>query len=254
MNIKHEELVARLAKSGADIIAQLTPEAAHHLHMAVGVSGEAGELLDAVKKSAIYCKPIDMENVIEELGDIEFYMEGLRASLGITREQTLQANIEKLSKRYSSLSYSNEAAQERADKAEVTAPVPSASPAHYDYITRLTADHPQAGRTSLLFSLARGAISEGKRVLIVFPTDAERAHFLRHRLPEDLITLGRESENLYLLGAFNHGSFFRKVLSLGVDLILFNDADRGPKFDEDPYQKITSMYRESGEIPSIVVA
>lgn len=116
MNIKHEELVARLAKSGADIIAQLTPEAAHNLHMAVGVSGEAGELLDAVKKSAIYCKPIDMDNVIEELGDIEFYMEGLRASLGITREQTLQANIKKLSKRYASLTYTNDAAQARADK------------------------------------------------------------------------------------------------------------------------------------------
>lgn len=254
MNIKHDELVARLAKSGTDILAQLTPEAAHQLHMAVGISGEAGELLDAVKKSAIYCKPLDMENVIEELGDIEFYMEGLRARLGISREQTLQANIEKLSKRYSSLTYSNQAAQERADKEPATIPEQSAHPVHYDYITKLTADHPQAGRTSLLISLARGALSEGKRVLFVFPSDAERAHFLRHRLPEDLITLGRESERLYLLGAFNHDSFFNRVLSLGVDLILFNDADRGPKFDEDPYQRITSMYRQTGEIPSIVVA
>ena len=43
---------------------------------------------------------IDRENVIEELGDLEFYMEGVRQNLGITREETLNHNIQKLSKRY----------------------------------------------------------------------------------------------------------------------------------------------------------
>lgn len=38
--------------------------------MATGVSGEAGELLDAVKKSVVYKKPLDRENVVEELGDL----------------------------------------------------------------------------------------------------------------------------------------------------------------------------------------
>ena len=84
--------------------------------MAMGVSGESGELLDAIKKATIYRKPIDMDNVIEELGDLEFYMEGLRQGLGITREQTLEANIKKLSVRYASLSYSDQQAQDRADK------------------------------------------------------------------------------------------------------------------------------------------
>jgi len=116
MDITHPELVAALAKPGDQIVSSLTAEAAHMLHMAVGISGEAGELLDAVKKAAIYCKPIDRENVIEELGDLEFYMEGLRQGLGITREVTLAANIAKLSIRYSKGSYSNEAAQARADK------------------------------------------------------------------------------------------------------------------------------------------
>lgn len=115
-DFEHHQLVQALAKPGADIVATLTPESAHLLHMAVGVSGEAGELLDAVKKAAIYVKPIDRENVIEELGDLEFYMEGLRQGLGITREETLKANIAKLSKRYASGKYSNQQAQERADK------------------------------------------------------------------------------------------------------------------------------------------
>lgn len=115
--MKHSELVKALAKSGQDIVNTLTPHNAHLLHMAVGVSGEAGELIDAVKKAAIYNKPLDRENVVEELGDIEFYLEGLRAELGITREETVEHNIQKLSKRYASLSYSDQQAQQRADKA-----------------------------------------------------------------------------------------------------------------------------------------
>lgn len=114
--ITHPQLVKALAKSGAAIAAELTAADAHRLHMAVGISGEAGELLDAVKKSAVYRKPLDRENVIEELGDLEFYMEGLRAELGITREETLEGNIAKLSKRYHSLSYSDQHAQDREDK------------------------------------------------------------------------------------------------------------------------------------------
>lgn len=119
-NIKHNEMVAALAKPGTDIIASLTPEGAHAIHMAVGISGEAGELLDAVKKHVIYNKPIDRENVIEELGDLEFYMEGLRQGFGITREETIAANIYKLAEgpnaRYKGGKYSDKAAQDRADK------------------------------------------------------------------------------------------------------------------------------------------
>lgn len=115
---RYEDMVAALAKPGAQVASALTPEAAHLWHMATGVSGEAGELLDAVKKHAIYVKPLDRANVVEELGDLEFYMEGLRASLGITREETLEANKMKLlGKRYASGSYSDAQAQARADKA-----------------------------------------------------------------------------------------------------------------------------------------
>lgn len=84
--------------------------------MVMGISGEAGELLDAVKKPTMYGKPWDRDNVIEELGDMEFYMERFRQIMGITRQQTIQHNHDKLSKRYPK-GYSNKAAAERADKA-----------------------------------------------------------------------------------------------------------------------------------------
>jgi hypothetical protein len=64
----------------------------------------------------VYGKPLDRGNVLEELGDLEFYMEGLRQGIQATREEVLRHNMAKLSKRYSSGSYSDAQAQERADK------------------------------------------------------------------------------------------------------------------------------------------
>lgn len=116
--LKHDEMVRGLCKSGDVILSELSPEDAHSIHMMMGISGEAGELLDAVKKSVIYRKPLDRQNVVEELGDLEFYMEGLRQGLGITRDETIEANIQKLGKRYAGFKYSDDSAKNRADKAE----------------------------------------------------------------------------------------------------------------------------------------
>lgn len=114
---QHAEMVTALAKSGETIREEVTGNEMHLIHMMMGVTGEAGELLDAIKKHVIYRKPLDRANAIEELGDIEFYLEGLRQGLSISRDQTLQANVEKLGKRYSGFEYSDTAAKTRADKA-----------------------------------------------------------------------------------------------------------------------------------------
>lgn len=116
--IDYADMVAKLAKPGYAIQDSLSPQKCHMIHMAVGISGEAGELLDAIKKAVIYNKPLDIENVIEELGDLEFYLEGLRQGLGITREEILANNIRKLGVRYKNLTYSDQQAQERADKTD----------------------------------------------------------------------------------------------------------------------------------------
>jgi len=116
MDITHPELVKSLVKPGRKILAEMSPSDANLTHMVIGISGEAGELLDTIKKKTIYQKELDMLNVVEELGDLEFYMEGLRQELNITRDECLIHNIMKLSKRYEKLTYSNQAAQDRADK------------------------------------------------------------------------------------------------------------------------------------------
>lgn len=114
----HSQLVSNLCKPAGDILVQLEDMDCHMIHMIMGIAGEVGELLDAIKKTVIYGKPLDPEHVIEELGDIEFYLEGLRQGLGLNRDDILQANITKLQKRYASGSYSDNEAKERADKAE----------------------------------------------------------------------------------------------------------------------------------------
>lgn len=116
MNVQYDILVKALLKSGKDIQASLTASEANLVHLALGIAGEAGEVLDAIKKAAIYNKPLDRENIIEELGDLEFYMEGLRQAIGVAREEVIEANVQKLRKRYSSGKYSDKQAQDRADK------------------------------------------------------------------------------------------------------------------------------------------
>lgn len=111
-----EKMTIALAKDGAVIKQEVTPEQANLLHMVIGASGEVGELVDAIKKHVIYQKPLDVENVKEELGDLLFYVTNLMRSVGLSFEEVLQHNVDKLSVRYSSGKYSNAQAQERADK------------------------------------------------------------------------------------------------------------------------------------------
>lgn len=110
------KMTLALAKDGDQIKRELTPEQANLLHMGVGVSTEANELLDAIKKHTIYQKPLDIKNVKEELGDLLFYMSNLMQSVNISFDDVIKHNIDKLSVRYASGKYTNEQAQQRADK------------------------------------------------------------------------------------------------------------------------------------------
>jgi NTP pyrophosphatase (non-canonical NTP hydrolase) len=86
--INHPDMVKQLAKSGEDIIKDMTPGAMHLLHMAVGISGESGELLEAILDVESF-QHVDEENVKEELGDMEFYLEGYRQEIQVLREDTI---------------------------------------------------------------------------------------------------------------------------------------------------------------------
>ena len=174
--IDHSDMVRKLAKPGQAIVESIEANEAHALHMAIGISGEVAELLEALLEEKT-------DDIIEECGDIEFYFEGLcqgtggtiaakvipvleikrdpipgliigagnlldvakRVAIykdpskwtkfpealqefrdrldelyaltpGVTRDRAIAQNISKLSKRYQSMSYSDDAAKNRADK------------------------------------------------------------------------------------------------------------------------------------------
>jgi NTP pyrophosphatase (non-canonical NTP hydrolase) len=98
---------------------QRRPNLVGMLHAVLGISGEAGELLDAIKKTAIYEKPLDVQNIVEELGDLEFYMEMMRQAIGVSRDVIVNYNINKLQKRYPD-KYTDQHAIDRKDKADAT--------------------------------------------------------------------------------------------------------------------------------------
>ena len=70
------------------------------LHMVMGISTEAGELLDAYKKHFAYGKELDVVNVGEEIADIMWYISNLCRIKGINLEEMLQRNIDRLKARY----------------------------------------------------------------------------------------------------------------------------------------------------------
>lgn len=116
---EHMNMVHYLSKPGGDILESLSPAKCHLWHAASLAATEAGEILDAVKKHVIYEKDLDRDNIIEELGDLEFAMEMIRRAINVRRDETLRKNIDKLmNKRYPN-GYTNTAAIERADKAPV---------------------------------------------------------------------------------------------------------------------------------------
>lgn len=89
------------------------------IHAALGMAGETGETVDIIKKHVIYGKDLDKNKVIEECGDILYYMAVLLDSVGSDIPDAVQKNYEKLSRRYYKGSYSNEQAIGRADKGGV---------------------------------------------------------------------------------------------------------------------------------------
>lgn len=85
-------------------------------HAGRGIASEAGEINDCLKKAIDYEQDLNMANLIEEIGDMRFYLQCLQNLYGISDQVILQANATKLSERYRNLEYSDEQAKLRRDK------------------------------------------------------------------------------------------------------------------------------------------
>ncbi len=97
-SLDYPVLSARLSEleaNGANVTQMMTA--------AFGLSAEAGEFTEVVKKIVFQGKPYNEENVFHmkrELGDICWYLAQAFMALDTNFDEILDMNIEKLSKRY----------------------------------------------------------------------------------------------------------------------------------------------------------
>lgn len=70
------------------------------LHAAFGISTEAGELLDAIKKEIFYGKNSDIVNIKEEISDVLWYCAIACDAMGTDLEEVMKINIDKLRARF----------------------------------------------------------------------------------------------------------------------------------------------------------
>lgn len=113
---EHRTMYIPYAQMVQNLFKTMGSDPASLMHAAVGCAGEAGELLDACKKYWVYNKPLDVNNVLEELGDLTFYMQAVMNMFGWTWADIRMANRMKLAKRYPDGVYTDAHAQARLDK------------------------------------------------------------------------------------------------------------------------------------------
>ena len=67
---------------------------------ALGLTGEAGETAEVIKKHLFHDTPLDRDAMIKELGDCLWYIAAFATVLDIPMDDIANRNIEKLRKRY----------------------------------------------------------------------------------------------------------------------------------------------------------
>lgn len=70
------------------------------LNGALGITGEAGEVADLIKKHVFHGHDLDRGEIVKELGDVCWYVALLASSIGVGLDEILERNIEKLKRRY----------------------------------------------------------------------------------------------------------------------------------------------------------
>jgi NTP pyrophosphatase (non-canonical NTP hydrolase) len=86
----------------------------HLMNGALGLSGEAGEVADIVKKATFQGHTINREHIAKELGDVCWYIAETATAIGYDLETIMQMNIDKLMKRYPD-GFSADRSQNRED-------------------------------------------------------------------------------------------------------------------------------------------
>ena len=89
----YQQLAARTIRPGRTAEQALA-------NWALGLTGEAGEVAEHVKKHLFHGGPLDRAAVVKELGDILWYVAAMAGAVGVPLDEVGETNIEKLRRRY----------------------------------------------------------------------------------------------------------------------------------------------------------
>ena len=84
-------------------------------NMCMGLAGEIGEVIDIMKKHIYQGKELDITDVIEEVGDVLWYIANFCNVNNITMDECMESNIKKLRKRFPN-GFTIKDANQRKDK------------------------------------------------------------------------------------------------------------------------------------------
>ena len=84
-------------------------------NMCMGLAGEIGEVIDIMKKHIYQGKELDITDVIEEVGDVLWYIANFCNINNITMDECMKSNMKKLKKRFPN-GFTVKDANERKDK------------------------------------------------------------------------------------------------------------------------------------------
>lgn len=85
----------------AGITRRTTPPMIQRLiHASLGLTSEAGEFASAIKAYIFYDRPLDRTNMLEELGDLFWFLAQACHALGVSFEEVQQINLAKLKRRF----------------------------------------------------------------------------------------------------------------------------------------------------------
>lgn len=87
---EYQKLALRTANKDKDLI----------LNGALGLAGESGEVADIVKKHLFQGHELNKDKIIDELGDVLWYVAIMAAGLGVEFNEIPTHNVDKLKKRY----------------------------------------------------------------------------------------------------------------------------------------------------------
>ena len=84
------------------VISKISLESLGDLELvaALGMAGEAGEIIEVIKKERFHSHPRDRHHLVNELGDLFFYFTLMLEAQGYTLDGIIEENILKLNKRY----------------------------------------------------------------------------------------------------------------------------------------------------------